>query len=53
MTRQDLQRLLNKKATKTEPLQRTEGRDTYMVIEVFRDTSFLTTATNEQKKESK
>jgi hypothetical protein len=53
MTRKDLQRLASRKITKTEPLQRTRGKDTYAVIEVFRDTSFLTTSPQDQKKESK
>jgi len=52
MTREELQRLANKKRTKTEPLQRAKGRDTYAVIEVFRDTSFLTTQAQDQEKES-
>jgi hypothetical protein len=53
MTRQDLQRLASKEIKKTEPLQRLTGRDTYVVISVFKDTSFLTEQARDQDKKAK
>ncbi len=53
MTREDFQRLAAWQPEKVEPLQRTEGRDTYTIVEVFKDTSFLNEPPREEEKQSR
>jgi hypothetical protein len=50
MTREDLRRLAAWQPENAEPIQRTQGRDTYTIVEVFQDTSFLDEPQREKEK---
>jgi hypothetical protein len=52
MTRERLKQLAMRRPEKIEPLQKSGKRDTYMVIEVFKDTSFLTEERPERDKQT-
>lgn len=49
MTREELKKLATRREENREPLQKRQGKDTYVVMEVFKDTSFLTEGVQKQE----